>query len=143
MAGTIPFGVPDNLDVTSATPSGNVQTLLLHAETAALSKRVRRTLVRATRTTSTQDDIVSAELNHEHVEVERVAIGRVVDVVPPIRQEGEVTIMPVVKEELVVVRRLILTEEVHLRRVQSTSTYAAKVAVRTQHVAVTRTALDD
>ncbi len=86
---------------------------------------------------------MSADLSHEHVVVERVAVGRVVDAVPPVRQEGDVTIMPVVEEELVLVRRLVLKEEVHLRRVRSTTTHSETVAVREQHVAVTRTPLDD
>ncbi len=37
--------------------------------------------------------------------VERVAIGRVVDEVPPVRQVGDVTILPVVEEEIVVTRQ--------------------------------------
>ena len=108
-----------------------------------LSKRVRRALVRASRTTSTRDEDVSAELSHEHVVVERVPVGRVVAAVPPVSQEGDVTIMPVVEEELVLVRRLVLKEEVHLRRVRTTTTHSETVAVREQHVAVTRTALED
>ena len=117
--------------------------MLLHAEKVTLSKRVRRTLVRASRTTATRDEAVNAELSHDHVVVERVAVGRVVEAIPPVRQEGDVTIMPVVEEELVVVRRLVLKEEVHLRRVRTTTTHSETVAVREQHVAVTRIALED
>ncbi|MGI3904183.1 MAG: DUF2382 domain-containing protein [Janthinobacterium lividum] len=62
---------------------------------------------------------------------------------PPVRQEGDVTIMSVVEEELVVVRRLVLKEEVHLRRVQSTVPHTQTVTLREQHITVTRTALGD
>lgn len=51
--------------------------------------------------------------------------------------------MPVVEEELVVVRRLVLKEEVHIRRVQTTVSHAETVTLRQQHVSVTRTTLDD
>lgn len=118
-------------------------TLRLHAEQLAVSKRVRRTLVRAACTTSVRHETVSAELRHEHIVVDRVAVGREVASAPPIRQEGDVTIMPVVEEELVVVRRLILKEEIHLRRVRSVTTHSETVALREQSVAVTRTALAD
>lgn len=125
---------------------GNVKeeiTLKLHAEQLAVSKRVRRTLVCATRTASVRRETVSAELSHEHIVVDRVAVGRVVASAPPIREEGDVTIMPVVEEELVVVRRLILKEEVHLRRVRSVTTHSESVALRKQSVSVSRTALAD
>ena len=121
----------------------DAQTLLLHAETASVGKRVRRTLVRATRTNTIRDEVVQAELNHEHIVVERVAVGRVVEAVPPIRQEGDVTIMPVVEEELVVVRRLVLREEVHLRRVRTTTNHSQTVSLREQKLTVTRTEVTD
>ena len=143
MSGKSPSDVPDGLKVAPTLASEAEQTLSLQAETVAFSKRVRRTLVRATRTTSTRDEVVRGELHHEHVVVERVAVGRIVDAIPPVRQEGDVTIVPVVEEELVVVRRLVLKEEVHLRRVRTTTTHSETVAIREQHVAVTRTALED
>lgn len=142
MTATLPTDGADTLDA-HAMAADDRQTLLLHAEQVTVSKQVRRTLVRAARTTATRDETVAADLHHEQVVVERVAVGRVVDAVPAIRQEGDVTVVPVVEEELVIVRRLVLKEEVHLRRVRSTTTHTQTVTGREQHVAVTRTALDD
>ncbi|RYY06261.1 MAG: DUF2382 domain-containing protein [Alphaproteobacteria bacterium] len=115
----------------------------LATEAVTVSKRVRRTLVRASRTTSTRTQAVTADLNHEHIVVERVSIGRIVDAVPPVRQEGDVTIISVVEEELVVVRRLVLKEEVHFRRVRTTVPHVETVTLRQQTVSVTRTPLAD
>ena len=144
MSGIVPV---DTLDgAAPAEPvieAASLQTLALHAEKAVVTKRVRRTLVKATRRTVTRDEAVSADLNHEHVLVERVAIGRIVDAVPPVRQEGDVTIMPVVEEELVVVRRLVLKEEVHLRRVRTSVPHVETVTLRQQVVSVTRTLHED
>jgi stress response protein YsnF len=67
-----------------------------------------------------------------------VPVGRVVDAVPPIREEDDTTIIPVVEEVLVIERRLVLKEEVHLRRVRVRETHAASVVTRTQDVVVTR-----
>ena len=50
--------------------------------------------------------------------------------------------MPVVEEELVMVRRLVLKEEVHLRRVRTTVPHVETVSLRQQTVSVTRTPLD-
>ena len=140
MSGPSPTSVPDAPVEPDA--DGPV-TMSLAIEDVAVSKRVRRTLVKASRTTSRRDELVELDLLQDQVVVERVAIGRVVDAVPPVRQDGDVTIMPVVEEELVVVRRLVLKEEVHLRRVRTTVPHAETVTLRKQVVSVTRTKLDD
>ena len=142
MSGTIPSNrVSGNPDGALTKPPA--LTMTLATEEVAVSKRVRRTSVRASRTTSTRDEVVTADLSHEQVVVERVAVGRVVDAVPPVREEGDVTIMPVVEEELAVVRRLVLKEEVHLRRVRTVTPHSQTVSVRRQHLTITRTALDE
>ena len=123
-------------------PSESVS-IALAVETVAITKKIRRTLVRASVTTHDRDQSVAADLTHEQVVVERIPIGRIVDAVPPVRQEGDVTIMPVVEEELVVVRRLVLKEEVRLRRVRTTVPHTENVTLRRQTVSVTRTPLDD
>ena len=118
-------------------------TLDLHVEEIVVAKRVHRTLVRATRTTSERPVTVDEDLARETVVVERVAIGRYVDEVPPTRQEGDVTIMPVMEEEVVVTRRLVLKEEIHLRRIRTIGRHVETVALREQTVTVTRTPLED
>jgi uncharacterized protein (TIGR02271 family) len=120
-----------------------VHVLPLHAEEVAVSKRIRTTLVRAARTTRTRDAVVELDLHHDRVVVERVAIGRLVDAVPPVRQEGDVTIMSVVEEIVVVERRLVLKEEVHMRRVRTTERHVETAVVRQQCLIVTRTNVQD
>lgn len=143
MSGASLSSIPGDT-VAAITPNADETVVMsLAAETVVISKRVRRTLVRASRTTSFCDQAVEADLNHEAVVVERVAIGQIVDAVPPVRQEGDVTIMPVVEEEMVMVRRLVLKEEVHFRRVRTTVPFTETVSLRRQTVSVTRTPLDD
>ena len=142
MSGTIP-SAPVPASSESAPTELAAPSMTLAAEEVAVSKRVQRTLVRASRTTSSRDKQVEADLALEQVVVERVAVGRVVDAVPPVRQEGDVTIIPVVEEELVVVRRLVLKEEVHLRRVRTVTPHVQTVSVRRQDLTVTRTPLDN
>ena len=117
--------------------------MTLLAETLAVSKRVKRTLIRATTTTEARDVVVEEDLAREQVVVERVPINRVVGAVPSVRQEGDVTILSVVEEEVVVQRRLILKEEIHFRRVHSTQRHTEVVPLRGQQVTVTRTELKD
>ncbi len=119
------------------------RTLPIYVEELDVSRRrVATALVRATTMTHSRERLVEEDLVHERVEVERVAIGRVVDAVPPVRVEGDTTILSVVEEEVVVERRLVLKEEVHVRRVRTTEHHVETVVVREQDVAVTRTPLE-
>jgi hypothetical protein len=52
----------------------------------------------------------------EEADVRRVPVNRIVTEVPQTRQEGEVTIVPVLEEVLVVEKRLLLKEEIHIVR---------------------------
>ena len=54
--------------------------------------------------------------SEETVEVTRVPIDKVVETAPEIRTDGDVTIVPVLEEVLVVEKRLVLKEELHIRR---------------------------
>jgi len=62
---------------------------------------------------------ISEPVIQERVSVERVPVGQVIDAVPDIREEGDLTVIPVVEEQIVVTRQLVLTEEIHLRRIRT------------------------
>ncbi len=102
------------------------------------TRRVVSGRVRLRVLTETRDEPVTAELRGETVEVTRVPVDREIDAVPEVRIEGDVTIVPVVEEVLVVERRLVLREEVHLRRVASFETAETLVPLRRQHVVIER-----
>lgn len=119
------------------------QLLTLSAEKLEVSlRRVETALVRATSTTRSREQIVEEQLSHQRVEVERIAIGRTVDSVPPVRQDGDTTVLSVVQEVIVVERRLVLKEEVHIRRVKTSEHHREMVSLREQEATVTRTMLE-
>ena len=115
------------------------QTISLAAEAAVVTRRrVEGDLVRVTTSTRTREQAIDETLTHERVDVERVPIGRVVDAVPPVREEGDTTIMPVVEEIVVVERRLVLKEEVRIRRVKVVDRHQERVVLRGQEAEITR-----
>lgn len=67
----------------------------------------------------TEERVLKEMLSEEAAEVERIPINRVVDSIPQIRTEGDVTIVPVFEERLVVEKQLVLVEEVRIRRTAS------------------------
>jgi uncharacterized protein (TIGR02271 family) len=111
----------------------------LHEEEVSVSRReIKKANVQIALITGTREQLINEELTHVRVEIERVPIGRTVDVVPPIRQEGDITIIPVVEEIVVVERRLVLKEEVRVRRVSTKEQHQETVVLRQQEAVVTR-----
>jgi uncharacterized protein (TIGR02271 family) len=74
----------------------------LFTEEISVSKRmVEKGRVQVSRTTSRREELVDELLAREQVEVERIPVGRPVDSMPAIREEGETIVVPVVEEILV------------------------------------------
>lgn len=127
--------MPVCADPESVTPS-----IELMAERLAVTKRrVDGDVVRVTTSTVEREHQVDEALQHERVEVERVPIGRVVETMPPVREDSDTTIMPVIEEVVVVERRLMLKEEVPIRRVKVAGRHQETVTLRGQEATITRT----
>ncbi len=124
-------------------PDAGEPTILLHAEDITVARRsVAGDTVRIETTTRSRDHHIDEPLSHTRVQVERVPIGRTVVAVPAVREEGDTTILPVVEEVIVVERRLILKEEVHIRRAQVAERYTETVTTREQTAEIFRTEAD-
>jgi stress response protein YsnF len=119
-------------------PDEHTETVIPLAEDVLrVSKRLVETgKVRISLTTETVEETVRETLRTRHAEVERVPIDREVSEVPQARQEGDVMIVPVVEEILVIERRLLLKEEIHLRLVDGEQTLEQSVMRRVQRAMV-------
>ncbi len=95
--------------------------------------------VRVKKSVRTREENVSTSAAREIVDVERVAVNRVVDAPPRVRVEGDTTIIPVLEEVLVVEKRLVLREEVHVRKRRVSETREIRVPLRAEHVEIERT----
>lgn len=84
----------------------------------------------------TKED-VTYSLLEENVEVKRVPFNQFVDEVPPaVRTEGEYTIVSVVKE--VLVKRMLLVEEVHIRKDIQHREERMQIPLRKEKIKITR-----
>lgn len=82
---------------------------------------------------------VSVPLNHDEVHVDRVLINRYVDVPPEaVRYEGDTMIISVLEEVVVVEKRLMLVEELHVTKRQIQTEEMQQVTLRKEEVTVTR-----
>jgi stress response protein YsnF len=108
-------------------------------ERAVIGKRVEdRGGVRVTTRTETGTETIRASLEEVAVEVERVPVGRFVEAAEAPRVEGDVTVLPVYEERLVVERKLFLVEEVHVRRLARVHEVEVPVELQRQVVEVER-----
>jgi uncharacterized protein (TIGR02271 family) len=81
---------------------------------------------------------VTEPLISEFVETQRVPVGRVLQEPVGIRQEGEVTIVPVVEERLVLRKELVLVEEIRLTRRREEHNATEQVTLRRESVVIER-----
>jgi stress response protein YsnF len=134
-------GLAQDLTMSSSfNPEAANPSVALHTEDLSVSRRENiGDAVRVSTVTRERERLVDETLTHERVEIERVPIGRLVDAVPPVREEGDTTIMPVVEETVVIERRLILKEEVHIRRVRTSEQHRETVMLQEQDAVITRT----
>jgi stress response protein YsnF len=123
-------------------PGDTVRAIPLVEEELAVEKRAVETarVTVATRVTERRE-WVEETLRREEVSVERVPVGRVVDAPPPVREEDGVLIVPVVEEELVIEKRLVLKEELRIRKDVRREQVREPVTLRAEEAVVTRESL--
>ena len=114
--------------------------LPLLEESLDVSKRtVGKSRVRVETRTDFVQELAAADLEGSEVEVTRVPVERLVTEAPPVRTEGDLTIIPVLEEVLVVEKRLRLKEELHVRRRMTIERVEVPVQLRKQTAVITRT----
>ena len=94
--------------------------------------------VRLTKVVHEREVHVDAPLWREEVEVTRVPIQRVVDGPVPVREEHDTTIISVVEEVLVVEKRWMLREEIHIRKQRLETHQPQQITLRSEDVQVER-----
>ena len=88
------------------------------------------------------DETVRTELARDGMEVARIPFGIELAEPPKVRQEGATLILPVVEERLVVVKRYLLKEEVHITATSTVEAVEEVVRLRAMHAEVRRSPSD-
>jgi len=118
----------------------------LAEESVSVSKReVETGQVRVALSTDIETVIAREMLRGCRIEVDRVSVNRALpdgEPAPQSRQEGDMLVIPIVEEKAVVVKRLVVTEEVRLRFVTTETPFEEEVSVRRQRATVNRVTPD-
>jgi len=111
---------------------------LLDEEAQVVKREVETGRVRVRTVVDEREEWVRDAVTRENVEVERVPVGREIETVPSVRQEGDTVIIPVVEEIIVIEKRLVLREEVRLHRRTSIEPIERQVTLRSTRAVVER-----
>lgn len=110
-------------------------------EEITVEKRVIETgKVRISKRIREYEELVDVPLLADHVTVERVPVNLFVEAQPPVRQEGDTIIIPVVEEQIVIQKKLLLVEELRVRKEIVENHLPQTVTLLKEEVEITRSA---
>lgn len=85
-----------------------------------------------------EEATVNVPIISEQYEVKRVPVNKVFNIAPSVRYEGDVLIVPVIEEVVVVEKRYKVVEEVHLIKHTIETPFMQQVTLRKEDVQVER-----
>jgi uncharacterized protein (TIGR02271 family) len=94
--------------------------------------------VRVHKTVQERTETVDQPIFQENIEVQRVPINQFVEEPPQVRYEGDVMVIPLLEETLVVEKRLVLREEVRIVKRSKTVNHPQEVVVRREEATLER-----
>jgi len=111
---------------------------VIEEELATGTRAVKTGAVRVDKHVQKRTRRISAPLLHEDLEVRRVPVNREVTETPRVRRRGDTVIVPVVEEEMVVTKRLVLKEEIHIVKRRTRSRVVKEVELERERAVIHR-----
>jgi stress response protein YsnF len=111
---------------------------VIHERPTVTSHQSEHKVVHLEKRVDERHEVVEAMATINEVEIERVQKNQFVDEPPQVRHEGDTVIFPLVEEVLVVEKRLLLREEVHVTQVSREEPRSHTVTLRSEYVAARR-----
>jgi uncharacterized protein (TIGR02271 family) len=111
---------------------------VIEEELVATKRIVKTGSVRVQKHVDKRMETVTMPLIRQTVEVKRVPVNREIQSIPETRTVGATTIIPVVEEEIVVTRKMILKEEIHLTRRHGSEVTTKQVQVGKERAEILR-----
>jgi len=120
-------------------PQSAEATLPLLDEQLTIEKRkVETGRVRIRTVVDERQEWVREDLVREEISIERVRMDRLVDQPPRMRQDGNVLIIPLVEEVLVVEKKLMLREELRVRTQRHTDKIEQPATLKSTRAVIER-----
>jgi uncharacterized protein (TIGR02271 family) len=111
---------------------------VIEEELVTGTRQVRTGSIRVRKNVERVRKHVDVPVVRDVVKVSRVPVNRRITGMPAIRQEGDTLIVPVVEEEIIVKRRLVLKEEIHIVRRRVDDHATGTVTLGREHATIER-----
>ena len=111
---------------------------LVEERVAVSRKEVETGRLRVRISVDEREEKVAADLVRDEVEIRRVPKNEALSELPGVRTDGDTTIIPVIEEQLVVEKRLVLVEEIHVVRKTETERRDVPVRLRSEQADIER-----
>lgn len=135
---TVPLSLADALGEQDVDVAESLVIPVLEEELHLAKRIVEKSKIRVHTTVHEREELVDEPLTEDRVEIERVPINRLLKKPIGARVEGDTTIIPVLKEVLVVEKQLMLVEEVRLTRKQVEVHRPQPIILRSEEVHIER-----
>ena len=116
---------------------------LVRKELDLAKREVETARVRVRKLVERHEELIEEPLVRHDVEVERVPVNRMLDAPAATRQDGDVLVVPVLEEVVVVQKRWLLKEELRIRRRETRTAHRERVSLREERVVVEREERDE
>ncbi|MEJ8803781.1 YsnF/AvaK domain-containing protein [Pontibacter sp. H249] len=100
---------------------------------------VEKAKVRVSKQVHEEEVTVDVPFVHEEIDVQRIAKNISIEAIPDVRYEGETMIVPVIKEEIVVQKKLVLVEEIHITKRKVEEHNPQQVRLKKEEIKIDRT----
>jgi len=90
-----------------------------------------------------RDVQIDVSEEHDDIQIERVSVNQIVETEPTARHEGDTLVIPVLREEVVIEKKLVLVEEVRITRKKKRKVRREEVNLREEEVSISREELND
>lgn len=111
---------------------------LVEERVAVSTKEVETGRLRVRISVGEREEKVGSELVRDEVQIRRVPKDEPLSELPGVRTDGDTTVIPVVEERLVVEKRLVLVEEIHVVRKTETERRDVPVTLRREEADIER-----
>jgi stress response protein YsnF len=117
--------------------SGEQRVIPVAVEELKVGKRARLTgVTRITKRVHQKQEVIDEPLKEDEVLIERVPINRFVEEPLHVREENGTTIVPVLEEVAVTEKKIMLREELHIRKVTKTVHKPQTVVLRREEAVI-------
>jgi len=118
-------------------PEGKEDVIELREEQISIRKnQVLTGNISIKKTTETEEVTNEVSLFREDISIEHVIVNEQVEAMPQVREEGNTTIIPIVREVAVVTKKLVLVKEIRITKNRVESTERIKTHIRSEKAEV-------